>query len=97
MIAEPDAGGPTLRLREDAVAWRRVGDEVVALDIRRSVYLSVNRTAAVLWPALVEGATRRQLVSIALDRFDVDPERAADDIDSLLADLAGRDLLEPPS
>jgi hypothetical protein len=94
MDAEADPAETTFRLREIGLTWRRVGDEVVALDTGRSVYLAVNRTAAALWPALAEGSTRRQLLSIALARFQVEPERAATEIDFLLADLAARGLLD---
>ncbi len=84
----------TYRLRPGTLAWRRVGDEVVALDLRRSTYLAANRTAAALWPALTEGATRHQLLAVALARFHVDPVRAVNDIDSLLTALAELDLLD---
>jgi hypothetical protein len=99
MDARSPSNGTKFRLRQDALAWRRVGDAVVVLDIRASIYMGVNRTGAALWSALAEGATRQQLLAVALERFDVDPVRAATDIDSLLADLAGRGLLDeaPPS
>jgi coenzyme PQQ synthesis protein D (PqqD) len=94
METESGSLDKTLHLREDAVAWRLVGDEVVALDVRRSTYLGLNRTGAVLWTALAKGATRRQLVALVLERFDVGPEEAARDIETLLTDLADRGLLE---
>ena len=97
MVAEPDPAGTTFRLREDALTWRRVGDEIVALDLGRSVYLRINRTGAVLWTALAAGASRPELLEIAVQGFRVDAELAAADIDSLLADLSGRGLLEDPA
>jgi hypothetical protein len=88
---------PIFRLRKEAVAWRQVGDEIAAFDIGHSTYLGVNRTAAVLWTALDGGATRQELLSIALRFFQVDADRAGDDIDALLVELAGRGLLDGPA
>lgn len=94
MDTEPGALDQTLRLRDDAVTWRLVGDEVVALDVDRSIYLGVNPSGAVVWTALAKGATRRELVARLLEEFDVGSEEATRDIDALLAELAGRGLLE---
>ena len=51
-----------LRVRAEAVEWRTVEGEIVALDLRRSLYLAINPSGATLWPALVEGASRDELV-----------------------------------
>ncbi len=74
--------------------WREVEGEVVALDDRSSEYLAVNRTGAALWPALVEGATRDELVTRLVEAFDVDRESAAADLDRFLGSLESRALLE---
>ena len=42
-----------MRLRTDAVEWREVEGEIVALDLRDEMYLGVNGSGAVLWPLLV--------------------------------------------
>jgi hypothetical protein len=86
---------PRVRLRSEALEWRDVEGEVVALDLRTQMYLAINRTGAVIWPALEAGADRLDLVERVVQRFDVSPERAATDVDAFLADLASRDLLEP--
>lgn len=92
--AEANGSEPVLKLRADAVDWREVEGQVVALDRAGSVYLAINQTGAVLWPAIVEGATRARLVQILLDTFDVDPARAAADVDTFVAGLSERRLLE---
>jgi hypothetical protein len=83
-----------LRLRPDAVAWRSVGDEIVALDCMRSAYLAVNPSASVLWRLLAEGACRDELVAALDDGFAIGAGRATVDVDSFLADLARRGLVE---
>lgn len=84
-----------LKLNGDAVDWREVEGQVVALDRAGSVYLAINQSGTVLWPAIVQGATRTQLVQLLLDTFDVDPARASADVDAFVANLSERRLLEP--
>jgi hypothetical protein len=82
-----------LRLNADRVTWRRVGDELVVLDLVGSAYLSVNDTGAAVWDLLDGGAARADLVAALLEAFEVDEATAASDIDEFIADLAGRGLL----
>lgn len=86
---------PRLRLRSDGMSWRSVESEIVVLDQRDSSYLAVNQSGAALWPLLVEGATHAQLTSELADRFGIDRQRAAADVDAFLELLAQRDLLAP--
>ena len=91
---EPARSEPTLTLRAEAVDWREVDGQVVVLDRAGSVYLAVNAAGAALWPAIVAGTTRAQLVQILLDTFGVEQARAERDVDAFLASLSERDLLE---
>jgi hypothetical protein len=84
----------SLRVRGDALEWRRVEGEIVALDLRRSEYLAINASGAVLWPALLEGATREQLVERLRDKWGLSSQAAERDVDAFLAQLEERDLLE---
>ena len=88
---QPEA---VLRLRGDAVDWREVEGQVVALDRAGSVYLAINSTGTVLWPAIVRGATRSELVQILLDTFDVEPVTASADVDAFVTNLSERHLVE---
>jgi hypothetical protein len=91
---DPAGGERRLRLRADAVDWREVDGQVVVLDRAGSVYLAVNAAGAALWPAIVEGATRGQLVETLLTTFDVERPRAERDVDAFVASLSERGLLE---
>ena len=84
-----------IRLRADALEWREVEGEVVALDMREDLYLAVNRTGALLWAELTSGATPERLTSLLVERFELDRERAVADTEAFLSNLAQRDLLEP--
>lgn len=83
----------TLRLRTDALKWREIEDEVVAVDLRSSTYLSANESAKLLWRQLAEGTTRQQLVERLVTTFGIDEARAGKDVESFLSDLAARELL----
>ena len=86
--------GRSIRLRADALEWREVEGEIVALDIRDDQYLAVNHTGVVLWKELIPWTTREQLVSILVEQYGVDREQAAADTDQFLSLLGDRDLLE---
>lgn len=84
----------SLRLRDKSVVWQMIEGEVIALDVRRSVYLQINRSGSVLWPALASGATRSELVDLLRRSFDVDASTAAADLDEFLDHLRDHDLVE---
>ncbi|GGM32228.1 PqqD family protein [Micromonospora yangpuensis] len=77
----------------ERVAWRTVGDEAVLLDVRNSVYFALDSWAVLLWPHLVTGATAADLTAVLAAHAPVDPERAAADVRSFLAELDTADLL----
>ncbi len=83
-----------VRVRAEAVTWREVEGEVVALDLSTSTYLAVNPTGAFLWPLLVEGVSREELGRRLVQAYEVKPQQAAHDVDVFLAPLRERGLLE---
>jgi hypothetical protein len=83
----------TVRLLGDALKWREIGNEVVAVDVRSSTYLSANESGQLLWRHLAEGTTRQQLVERLVTTFAIDEARAGKDVDSFLRDLAEQGLL----
>jgi hypothetical protein len=88
-----------LRLREDAVPWREVTGEVLALDIGSSSYLSANPAGTLLWKMLATGTTREELIRRLVEKFGIDVPRAGEDVDLFLRELDARDLLDvsPPA
>jgi hypothetical protein len=85
---------PTYRLRSNAIEWREVEGEIVALDLATQNYLAVNPAGATIWKLLADGANREHLVEGLQERFDVDEARAGDDVDAYLEELRQLDLLE---
>ena len=85
---------PKLRRSEhDGLVWRVFEDEVLALDMERSTYLRLNRSGTVLWALLADGATRSQLIDALTERFEVEPDEAAADVDAFIAACRERGLL----
>jgi Coenzyme PQQ synthesis protein D (PqqD) len=82
-----------VRLRREALEWREVEGEIVALDVEASEYVSANRTGAVLWRELSGSATRESLVAALTREFEVDEQTAARDVDRFLETLRQRGLL----
>jgi Coenzyme PQQ synthesis protein D (PqqD) len=89
-----DSASTQLRLRRDALQWREVDGEVIALEGRAATYLAANATGTVLWRALATGTTRADLVATLVEQFGIDKARASDDVDAFLRELAAQDLLE---
>ncbi|MEZ5098884.1 MAG: PqqD family protein [Thermoleophilia bacterium] len=84
-----------LLVRQGRLEWRELEGEVVIVDLATSRYLGVNPSGAVLWPLLLEGTTRDDLVAALVARYGIEVERAAGDVDAFVAGLRERDLLEP--
>jgi hypothetical protein len=76
------------------VAWTDVDGEIVALDEEAAVYLAANETGALLWRALVEGASRESLAEALAREYGIPLERAQADTDAFLDALRDRALLE---
>jgi Coenzyme PQQ synthesis protein D (PqqD) len=84
----------TVKLRQDRVHWREIDEEVVAVDVDSSTYLSTSGSGALLWLELAQGTTRDALVERLAQAYLIDSERAGSDVDAFLAELRGQGLLE---
>jgi Coenzyme PQQ synthesis protein D (PqqD) len=83
-----------LILRQDDLAWRTVEDELIAIDVRESTYLTANDSGRLLWGALANGATSEELAARLVDAFAIDPAAAQADVETFLGDLRERGLLD---
>jgi hypothetical protein len=82
------------RLRRSDLVWRSVAGETIILDLRSSLYLSLNSTAAFLWDRLDGGATPTELVVALGAEYGIPAERAEEDVHDFLESCRERDLLE---
>ena len=83
----------TFKLRDDALHWRQIEDEVVAVDMKTAAYLGANPAGALLWGALAEGAAKDVLARLLVQQFSIDESQAAADVDAFLAQLDEAGLL----
>jgi hypothetical protein len=81
------------RLRDDDLVWREVEDEVIILDMRASVYASVNEAGRALWLKLAEGASLDDLTSELVRRYELNEADATRDAKAFLQSLRDQDLL----
>ena len=89
-------GSDKLHVRSVNLSWRRVGDEVVVLDLNETVYLTLNSSGAVLWELLDGGATRAELAQSLVERFSISFDEAASDVDAFLERCAAENVLDRP-
>lgn len=83
-----------LRLRDADLAWRTVDEEMIAIDVRESTYLTANDSGALLWAALAAGTTKEDLAGSLVNAYGIDADTAAADVERFLADLRERGLLD---
>ncbi len=79
----------------DATTWRELDGEIVALDTKASIHFAIRGFGTTLWPLLVSGATKRDLVMEITSTFDdAPPEQAAGDVDEFITSLSELGLIE---
>lgn len=82
-----------VRLDRSAARWRMVGESVVVMDLRNSMYFSVEGSVAAVWPRLEAGAFVSDLASELAEEFEGDPDQILHDLASIVDDLADRGVL----
>jgi hypothetical protein len=92
-IGDGVASSELLKLDADAIHWRELNGEVIAIDLRNNQYLTINPSGVLLWPLLARGATLEQLSAALLGRWSLDPQRAHQDADRFVAWLREQRLL----
>ena len=86
-------GNEELKLRDDELSWRQVGDEIIVLDLRSNAYLSINQSGIVLWEMLVDGSTPARMTERLVSDYSLDKDRARTDVEAFVAMLTERRLL----
>lgn len=71
-------------VRSEELAWNEVDDQIVVLDTTTSTYHAVSGAGVTLWPLLVEGTTRADLLEVLRRTYDVPGDRAEADLDAFL-------------
>lgn len=79
---------------DDALA-RVLDGELVMLDLKSGTYFGMNEVGARIWEILTAGENIASAVETLTSEFAVDPSTVREDIESLLVQLAERDLIKP--
>lgn len=80
--------------RSDKAMARRVGDEIVILDVDSGRYFGLNEVGAFIWDRIEPGVDRAELIAAVVAAYDVDTQQAEGDINDLLSDLTDRGLID---
>jgi Coenzyme PQQ synthesis protein D (PqqD) len=83
-----------VRARQENLAWRGAGDEIVILDLAASSYHALNPSGALLWRRLADWATAGELTTLLASEFGLTPATAVADVTRFLDGCAGAGLLE---
>ena len=84
---------------KDNFLLRKVADSYVVVPVGKLTLdfngiITLNETGAFLFEQLQKGAEREDLIENLLKEYDVDPEKAAADIDVFLEKVKDSDVLE---
>ncbi len=93
-MISPEAQSEVFKISDAAVSWRDVDGEIVALDISSGAYFTLNGSGRLLWMALVEPTSVKDLSALLVSTFEIPTERADADAQEFVDDLAGRKLIE---
>lgn len=77
------------------VAWRKVADEAVILNVDTAVYHSLGGAGLRMWELLGQGKSSEAAGSILAGEYDADALRLQKDFEDLARDLKKADLIEP--
>jgi hypothetical protein len=83
-----------VRARQDDLAWRRAGDEVVVLDLAASSYHALNASGALLWERLADWATAEELTRVLAVAFGLPSATAVRDVARFIDGCYEAGLLE---
>jgi Coenzyme PQQ synthesis protein D (PqqD) len=71
-----------------------LGDDTVILDLKASLYFSLDNVGALVWQLVQEPTSVKELRAAILERYEVEPEVCERDLLALLRELAARDLVD---
>lgn len=76
-----------------SVMARRVGDEVIVLDLTGGEYFGLPEVGARIWELLLDGKSLMEVAGVIVSEYDVDRATVERDVLSLVADLSDKGLL----
>jgi hypothetical protein len=83
------------RANSDEVAAKIVDGEAILINLSTGIYYSMDGPAAVAWAMLERGAAADEIAGELADRYGVEREVTASDVENLLEELVAEGLLVP--
>jgi len=77
----------------DNVSWRRVGDQVLIIQIPTSAYFSLNGVGALVWEKLGAGDDAVRVREAVCREYDAEPAAVERDVAKLIGKLTKAQLL----
>jgi DNA-binding NarL/FixJ family response regulator len=75
------------------VAWRKVDDEVVILDLETSVYYSLNETASRIWELIGKGLSEEAIADDVADEYGQNVKSVKKDVSTLIKKMKKEKLI----
>ena len=76
------------------VAWRKVADEAIILDVESAVYYSLSGAGLRIWELLGQGRTASEIAAALTKEFDASEEVLREDCAELVGRLREEKLIE---
>ena len=74
--------------------YSEVSEDAVILDINTGVYYGLNSVGVDIWQWLQQPQTEAEILSLVLEEYDVSPEEAHKDIQSMLKEMLETGLVK---
>lgn len=81
--------------RADKVAWRRLEDEVILMDLSGQKLQGLNEVAGRIWELLDGKRTTAEIAEQITQEFKADLKQAEKDIEEFISQLLEKKLVEP--
>ena len=81
--------------KNPALAWREIDDETVIISPNESLMHELNDTGSFLWKSIDGSRTTADLAALLVEIYEVTPDVALSDTESLLEELSSRKLVLP--
>ncbi|MFV2068465.1 MAG: PqqD family protein [Pirellulales bacterium] len=75
------------------LAWQRLQDEAVIIDIPARVAVGLNQAGLFIWERLEQNA-ENEITRMVADNFEIDLEQARRDVASFLEEMTSRGFIE---
>jgi uncharacterized protein YbjT (DUF2867 family) len=75
------------------IAWRKVDDEVVVLDLESSVYYSLNETASHVWELVGKGLSEEAIADDLAEAYGQSVKSVRKDVAALIKKLKKENLI----